>query len=108
MDIWDTRAVLPHASEFVQLNGRIYNLVSDILGAVDEGSRNWMGSLVAARTDGLVCCTLRCIGGCYMELVTLSLLTLVCASLRATYIFKQGRCIVMCVQRKRPTNTLVL
>ena len=40
-----------------------------------------------------------------MELVTLwFFLIVVSASLSATYIFKQGYCVVMCGRRERPVN----
>lgn len=40
IDIRDVGTVLLPASEFVQLNTCIRNLISKVLGAVDEGSGN--------------------------------------------------------------------
>lgn len=40
IDTWDASAISHPASEFVPLNGRIRDLVSNVLGAVDESRRN--------------------------------------------------------------------
>lgn len=40
IDTWDAGAISHSASEFLPLNGRVRDLVSDVLGAVDESSGN--------------------------------------------------------------------
>ena len=44
VNIRDRVAVLPPTSEFVQLNGHVYKLVSEALVVVNEGNRTRRGS----------------------------------------------------------------
>ena len=40
IDIWDAGVVFPHVTKFIRLNSHVRDLVSEVLGAVDEGSVN--------------------------------------------------------------------
>ena len=76
------------------LNCRIYNLVSRVLGGVDEGRGNWTWLLSCGENRRAGCCTLLCPGGySYKAGCMLAVLYRASISLSATFgLFKWERC----------------